>query len=106
VALGNTKYHHQDGGIPNIRFKFFLFDHGSRTDERDQSFLYKFYRQSGHKLHYFKVAITEKWHYETQNIITRMVAFQTYDLSWFSLIMVPGQMKCQYILYIFQTVCP
>jgi hypothetical protein len=36
-ALGNTKYHHQDRGIPNARFMSDLLDHGSRTNERDPS---------------------------------------------------------------------
>jgi hypothetical protein len=34
-ALGITKYHHQDNGIPNTRFMSVLLDHGSGTNERD-----------------------------------------------------------------------
>jgi hypothetical protein len=58
VALGNTKYHHQDGGIPNIGITLVLLEHGSRTDERDPSILYKLSGKFAHKLHYFKVGIT------------------------------------------------
>jgi hypothetical protein len=36
-ALGNTKYHNQDRGIPNTRFMSVLLDHCSRTNERDPS---------------------------------------------------------------------
>jgi hypothetical protein len=42
VALGNTKYHHQDSDITNKRFMFVLSDHGARTTKRDPSVLNKF----------------------------------------------------------------
>jgi hypothetical protein len=58
VALGNTKYRQQDGGIPNTGITSILFDHGSRTDERDTSILYKLSGQFAHKLHSSKVGIT------------------------------------------------
>jgi hypothetical protein len=32
--LGNTKYHHQESGIPNTRFVLVLLDYGSRTTKR------------------------------------------------------------------------
>jgi hypothetical protein len=35
VALGSTKYHHQDGGIPITGIRLVLLDHGSIVDERD-----------------------------------------------------------------------
>jgi hypothetical protein len=54
VALGNTKYHHEDGGIPNIGITLVLLDNGSRTDERDPSIVYKLSRKFDHKLHYFE----------------------------------------------------
>jgi hypothetical protein len=37
VALGNTKYHHQDSCIPNTASMVVLLDNGSRTNERDPS---------------------------------------------------------------------
>jgi hypothetical protein len=37
VALGSSKYHHQDGGIPNTGIRLVLLDHGSMVDERDPS---------------------------------------------------------------------
>jgi hypothetical protein len=55
VALGNTKYHHQDSGIPNTGFMLVLLDHGSRTNERDPSIFYNFSREFPHELHYFEV---------------------------------------------------
>jgi hypothetical protein len=55
VAFENTKYHHQDGGIPNIGTTLVLLDHVSRTDERDQYILYKLSGRFAHKLHFFKV---------------------------------------------------
>jgi hypothetical protein len=58
VAFGNTKYHHQDGGIPNTEITSILFDNGSRTDERGPSILYKLSGQFGHKLQSSKVGIT------------------------------------------------
>jgi hypothetical protein len=39
VAFENTKYHHQDGAIPNTEITSILVDHGPRTDERDPSIL-------------------------------------------------------------------
>jgi hypothetical protein len=39
-ALGNKKYHHLGGGIPNTRLMSVLFDHGSSKNERDASFFY------------------------------------------------------------------
>jgi hypothetical protein len=58
VALRTTKYHHQEGGIPNTGITSILLDHGSLTDERDTSIFNKLYGQFAHKLHYFKVGIT------------------------------------------------
>jgi hypothetical protein len=57
VAFENTKYHHQDGGIPNIGIMLVLLEHGSRTDARDPSILNKLSRQFAHKLHSSKVGI-------------------------------------------------
>jgi hypothetical protein len=37
VELGSSKYHHQDGGIPNAAVRLFLLDHGSMVNERDTS---------------------------------------------------------------------
>jgi hypothetical protein len=37
VALGSSKYHHQDSGIPNTGIRLVLLDHGSMVDERDPS---------------------------------------------------------------------
>jgi hypothetical protein len=37
VVLGCTKYHHQDGDIPNTGIRLVLMDHGSMLDERDTS---------------------------------------------------------------------
>jgi hypothetical protein len=37
VVLGSTKYHHQDGDIPNTGSRLVLLDHGSMVDERDPS---------------------------------------------------------------------
>jgi hypothetical protein len=34
VALGITKCHHQDGGIPRTGMRLILLDHGSMADER------------------------------------------------------------------------
>jgi hypothetical protein len=58
VALGKTKYHHQDRGITNMGSTLILLDHGSMTDERDLSTFYKLSGQFAHKLHYFEVGIT------------------------------------------------
>jgi hypothetical protein len=41
VAFGNTKYHHQDGGIPNTGITLVLLDHGTSAYNRDSSILYK-----------------------------------------------------------------
>jgi hypothetical protein len=54
LALGNTKYHHQDGGIPNTEITLVLLDHGWITDDRDPSILYKLSRKLAQKLHYFE----------------------------------------------------
>jgi hypothetical protein len=62
VELGSTKYHHQDGGIPNTVTRFLLLNHGSMVDERDPSILYKLPGLFAHELHYFKVGITQKRH--------------------------------------------
>jgi hypothetical protein len=61
-------------------------------DDRDQSILYKLSRQFTNKFYYFKAGIPFKWHLETLNIITRLVAFQTQKLRCSSWIMVEGQM--------------
>jgi hypothetical protein len=55
-ALGNTKCHHQDSGIPNTGFMLVLLDRGSRTNERDQSMFYNLSGEFAHKLHYFELA--------------------------------------------------
>jgi hypothetical protein len=55
VALGNTKYHHQDSYIPNTGFMLVLLDHASRKNERDPSILYNLSREFAHELHYFEV---------------------------------------------------
>jgi hypothetical protein len=49
-ALGNTKYHHQDRGIPNTGFRSVLLDHGSRTNEWDPSIFYNLSSEFPHKL--------------------------------------------------------
>jgi hypothetical protein len=50
-ALGNTKYHHQDHGIPNTICMSVLLDNGSRTNERDPSIFYNLSGEFAHKLH-------------------------------------------------------
>jgi hypothetical protein len=55
VALGNTKYHHQDSGIPNTGFMLILLYHGSRTSERDPYMYNNISGEFAHKLHYFEV---------------------------------------------------
>jgi hypothetical protein len=55
VALGNTKYHHQDSGIPKTVFIPVLLDHGSRTTGGDSFIFYKLSGQFAHKLHSFEV---------------------------------------------------
>jgi hypothetical protein len=55
VALGNTKYHHQDSGIPNTGFMLVLLDNGSRTNERDPSIYNNLSGEFAHRLHYFEV---------------------------------------------------
>jgi hypothetical protein len=42
VALRSTKYHHQDGGIPNTGIRLVLLDNGSMVDERDPSIYINF----------------------------------------------------------------
>jgi hypothetical protein len=37
VALGSTKHHRQDGGIPNTVISLVLLDHVSMVNERDPS---------------------------------------------------------------------
>jgi hypothetical protein len=37
VVLVSTKYHHQDGDIPNTGSRLVLLDHGSMVDERGPS---------------------------------------------------------------------
>jgi hypothetical protein len=32
VVLGRTKYHHQDGDIPNTGIRLVLLDHGTMVD--------------------------------------------------------------------------
>jgi hypothetical protein len=54
VALGNDKYHHQDGGIPNTEITLVLLDHGARPDERDTSILHKISGQFAYEKHYFE----------------------------------------------------
>jgi hypothetical protein len=53
--LGNTKYHHQCGGIPETGFMLVLLDHGSMTNERDQSSFYNLSIEFAHKIQYFDV---------------------------------------------------
>jgi hypothetical protein len=62
VAFGSSKYHHQDGGIPNTGIRLVLLDHGSMVNERDPSILYTLSWQFDLELHYFKVGITQKRH--------------------------------------------
>jgi hypothetical protein len=62
VALGSSKYHHQDGCIPNTGIRLVLLDRGSMVNERDPSILYNLSWQFAHELHYFKVGITQKRH--------------------------------------------
>jgi hypothetical protein len=75
VALGNTKYHHQESYIPNAGFMLVFLDHGSRTNERDRTIFYNLSREFAHELHYFEVghlprrgvirnerASTKNWH--------------------------------------------
>jgi hypothetical protein len=45
-ALGNTKYHHQDSGIPNTRFVLVFLENG---------ILYNLLSEFAHKLYYFEV---------------------------------------------------
>jgi hypothetical protein len=53
VALGTTKYHHQDSGIPNTRCMLVLLDRGSRTRERDTSINNNISGDFADKFHYF-----------------------------------------------------
>jgi hypothetical protein len=62
VALGSSKYHHQDGGIPNTGIRLVLLDHGSMVNEKDPSIFYNLSCQFTHELHYLKVGITQKRH--------------------------------------------
>jgi hypothetical protein len=62
VALGSSKYHHQDGGIPHTGIRLVLLDHGSMVDERYPSICYNLSCELAHELHYFKVGITQKRH--------------------------------------------
>jgi hypothetical protein len=73
VVLGSSKYYHQDGGIPNTGIRLVLLDHGSMLDERDPYIFYILSGQLTHELHYLKVRITQKRHWEIQNIIGRVV---------------------------------
>jgi hypothetical protein len=57
-ALGNTKYHHQDRGIPKTVFIPFLLDYGSRKTGGDFFIFYKLSGEFAHKLHYFEVGHT------------------------------------------------
>jgi hypothetical protein len=77
VVLGSSKYYHQDGGIPNTGIRLVLLDHGSMLDERDP---YILSGQLTHELHYLKVRIAQKRHWEIQNIISRVVEFNTQKL--------------------------
>jgi hypothetical protein len=54
-ALGNTKYRHQDSGIPNTRFMLVLLYHGSRKTSGDPYIFYKLSGEFAHRLHYFEV---------------------------------------------------
>jgi hypothetical protein len=56
-ALGNTKYHHQDSGIPDTIFMAVLLDHGSRTNKRDPSIFYNLSREFANIVYYFIVLI-------------------------------------------------
>jgi hypothetical protein len=93
VVFRSSKYHHQYGGIPNTVIRLFLLYHWSIVDERDPSILYNLFWHFAHELHYLKVGIPQKWHYELQDIITRVVAFHTHNLSQSSCIMAQGQME-------------
>jgi hypothetical protein len=62
VVLGSSKYHLQDGGIPNSGIRLVLLDHGSMVNERYPSIFYKLSWQFVHESHYFKVGITQKRH--------------------------------------------
>jgi hypothetical protein len=58
VALGSTKYHHQDSGIPNIEITSILLDHGSRTDGGYPYTFSTLSRQFPNESHFFRVGIT------------------------------------------------
>jgi hypothetical protein len=78
VTFENTKYNHQNGGIPNIGITLVLLNRGSRTVERDLYILYKLSGQFAHKLHYFQVGhLPRSGIRKKQNITTKMIAFQT-----------------------------
>jgi hypothetical protein len=100
VVLGSSKYHHQDGGIPNTGIKLVLLDNGSMVNEMDPSMFYNLSWQFDLELHYFKFGITQKRHYEIQDIITRVVAFHTQKLRQSSCIMAQGQMEGIHLFFI------
>jgi hypothetical protein len=100
VVLGRTKYHHQDGDIPNTGSRLVLLDHGSMVEERDPSICYTISRQFDHELHYFKVGITYKRHLELHNIITRTVILLTHNSCGSSCIMAHGQMEGIHLFFI------
>jgi hypothetical protein len=54
-ALGTTKYHHQENGIPIKKIMSVLSDHGSKTNEKDPSIFHKLSGELANKLHYFRV---------------------------------------------------
>jgi hypothetical protein len=86
--MRKNKYQHQDSGIPETQITWLILDNGSMIDEPDPSTFYTISRHFAHELHYIKVGPpTKKWHDETQNISTRIVAFQTHNLSGSSWIM-------------------
>jgi hypothetical protein len=53
--FGNTKYQHQDSGIPNTHITWLILNHGSMTDERYPSIFNKLFGYFAYKLHLFKV---------------------------------------------------
>jgi hypothetical protein len=77
------------------------------VNEREPFFLYTLSWQSDLELHYFKVGITQKRHYEIQDIITRVVAFHIHKLRQSSWIMTQGKMEGIHLfILIFQESLP
>jgi hypothetical protein len=63
-------------------------------------FFYNLSWQFDHESHFLEVRITQKRHYEIQNIITRAVAFHTQKLSQSSFIMAQGQLEGNHLFFI------